>query len=361
MKKYAIYGAQAIALGTYRAIKELFPKQNIECFLVTKMGNNLSVLDGVPVYTLSDFVSGMSDNEKENTEILIATPESVMGTIEKSLNEVGLHCHVRMDSMRWAKLQELAFVKSGRFIPLSAYPVGYHKSELYVYKAKFFKDKELNNSIENPEYMKDLQVGAARTDVRVADLIDCLSDNISEKNANYSELTGLYWIWKNQILTDGDYQDKYYGLVHYRRIFDLSEDDLLRMKDNDIDVILPYPMPYEPDIEEHHKRYLSDGEWNTVLQALGELDPDNADGYREVLKQDYMYNYNIIIAKGQVLADYCNWLFPILFRVEEICNPDGLKEPNRYIGYIGETLETLYFMYHKDKFRIAHAGCKFLI
>ena len=130
MKKI-IYGAQAIALGTYRAIKELFPKQNIECFLVTEMGNNPSVLNCIPVYTLSDFVSGMSDDEKENIEVLIATPENVMEAIERNLDEAGLFYHVCMDSLRWAKLQELAFVKSGRFMPLAAYPVVGVKAVLY--------------------------------------------------------------------------------------------------------------------------------------------------------------------------------------------------------------------------------------
>jgi len=50
-----------------------------------------------------------------------------------------------------------------------------------------------------------------------------------------------------------------------------------------------------------------------------------------------------------------------LFRIEEINNPNGNKEPNRYIGYVGETLETLYFMHNKDKLKIAHTGCRFLV
>lgn len=62
-----------------------------------------------------------------------------------------------------------------------------------------------------------------------------------------------------------------------------------------------------------------------------------------------------------MLDDYCSWLFPLLFRIEEINDPVGEKTSNRYIGYIGETLETLYFMYHKDKLKIAHSGCRFLI
>ena len=136
---------------------------------------------------------------------------------------------------------------------------------------------------------------------------------------------------------------------------------LRRLQGNNIDVILPYPMPYEPNIEAHHERYLSKEEWNAVLLALEELEPEYAEAFTEVLRQGYLYNYNIIIAKGNVLVDYCEWLFPILLRIEEINNPKGTKAANRFIGYIGETLETLYFMSNKQGLKIAHVGCKFLV
>ena len=356
-----IYGAQAIALGAYKAIKELTPEKDILCFLVTEMGNNAPMLGGRPVRELAEFVAGMSREQKEEVEVLIATPEPVMGAIEQSLEEAGLHHYVRLDSLRWARMQELYFARKGKFMPLAAYPVGCHEPDLQVYKAKFFKDKALSSNYSYPEYMIDLQVGAARTDVRVAELVDCEGDNISGKNGNYSELTGLYWFWKNRLLTDADRQEHYYGLAHYRRLFELSEDDLTCIQDNDIDVVLPYPMPYEPSIEAHHERYLSDSEWSAVLQALEELQPEYAEAFQEILQKEYMYNYNIIIAKGDVLDAYCSWLFPILFRVEELNDPEGVKPPNRFAGYIGETLETLYFMYHRENLRIAHAGCRFLV
>ena len=52
--------------------------------------------------------------------------------------------------------------------------------------------------------------------------------------------------------------------------------------------------------------------------------------------------------------------FPKPYWIEELADPDGKKQPNRYIGYVGETLETLYFMYNRDHLKIAHTGCRFL-
>ena len=53
---------------------------------------------------------------------------------------------------------------------------------------------------EDPVYVP-LQVGcAAKPDYGY--LKDNTGDNISAKNSRYSELTGLYWIWKNHADTD---------------------------------------------------------------------------------------------------------------------------------------------------------------
>lgn len=356
--KTVIYGAQAIAYGTYRALKTITPEKEIQCFVVTERGLNGSVLDGLPILELSEFVYDLSQKEKDDTEVLIATPEAVMDKIEKSLDEVGLLHYERLDSVKWGKLQEEAFTKTGEFRPLATYAIGNLYPEIYIFKMVHEKDKQLETLFMEQQYVQRLQVGAALSDKQIASLQDCTGENISKKNGNYSELTGLFWMWKNRITHKSD---KYYGLAHYRRFFDLSEDDLYRLLSNDIDVVLPYPMPYNPNIEAHHLRYLSDEEWNVVLQALQELQPEYAKSFEEILKQKYLYNYNVILAKGSVLDDYCSWLFPILFRVEELHDPNGEKPSNRFIGYVGETLETLYFMHNKLNLRIAHTTCRFII
>ena len=156
---------------------------------------------------------------------------------------------------------------------------------------------------------------------------------------------------------DGE-EGQYYGLCQYRRGFDLAEDDLLRLSDNDVDVVLPYPLPYEPDIHAHHERYIKEADWQALLRALSELQPEYAADFPEILSQRYLYNYNVILAKKSVLRDYCAWLFPILMRTEELSAPKGCERSDRYLGYMGETLETLYFMKNAGRLNVVHGACR---
>lgn len=364
-----IFGAQGTALGAYEAIHNLYPIRNIRCFLVTERGNNAEYLSGVPVLELETFANSLSTEEKEDLEILIATPENMMPEIETSLESHGFFCHVRLTSSRWSELMHCYCAGEKDFMPLRALPVGYHRANMHVFMAKFHKDKELSARYGLPEWITPIQVGAVLSPRRVANILDCDGENISAKNGNYSELTALYWIWRNRLGSDpsGSAGNEYYGLSHYRRILEFTEDDVLRLVDNGVDVVLPYPMPYEPDIEEHHRRYLKEEDWKAVRRAVWELQPEYSKAFPSVLEQKYLYNYNIILARKGVLAEYCEWLFPILSRVEELSVPRGKDRADRYIGYIAETLETLYFMYHaacqpaENRLNIMHAGCRFLL
>lgn len=358
-----IYGAQAIALGACEAIQHLYPERKISGFLVTERGEkNPKMLSGLPVFETASFAAGISGDEKRKIEVLIATPEDVMSEIEELLDHYGLFCHARLTSNRFSQLMSFYYASQKKFLPLSSLPIGCHQANLHVFMAKFYKDRPLTAEYQMPDWMIPIQAGASLCTERIAELLDCDGENISKKNGNYAELTVLYWIWKNRLM-DSSFDDatEYYGLNHYRRILDLSEDDRLRLVDNEIDVVLPYPMPYEPDIEAHHKRYLKEEDWQTVLTALREIHPDDAEKLPLVLKQKYFYNYNLIIAHKRVLAAYCGWLFPVLERMEQLGGLRNSDRKDKCIGYTGETLTTLYFLLNKDKLNIKHSGCKFLV
>lgn len=230
------------------------------------------------------------------------------------------------------------------------------KEKFHIYIAKFYKDRILKEDTPNLNWLIPLQVGSELTNDRVADLQDNVGNNISIKNPNYCELTALYWIWKNVLGEDG-----YYGLYHYRRWLNIDEKDMDNIIENNVDVILPYPTLHEPDIREHHRRYIKESDWEATLITLKEISPDYFKVYNEIFSQEYFYNYNILVAKAKVLEDYCNWLFPILERVEELSKPKSINRNDRYIGYIAENLLTLYFMYNKNQLNIVHTGRKMII
>lgn len=380
MKKLLLYGAQSIALSICVAIQEIYPEYVIEGFLVSSLLGNPSVLRGLPVRELSAYAKMVSEEERLSKHILIAIPENLHSEIAANLEKYGFYRYTCMDSQKEAKLLEEYFARTGEFAVLHKLLTTDRSKEklvMQVFQAKFHKDIVLKNNDKLPDWMIPIQVGSCLTEKRIEKLRDDTGDHISFKNVNYCELTALYWLWKNHLSCEMPLPMKicqervasefitemtsYYGLFHYRRILDITEEDLYRIKANQVDVVLPFPTMHEPDIKEHHKRYVKDTDWQAMLQALRELQPEYADAYEEIFSQQYLYNYNMIVAKKQVLADYCAWLFPILERIEELSVPGGSERADRYIGYIGENLLTLYFMYHRKDLNIVHTGRLMLI
>lgn len=348
MKDLAIFGAKSIALGCYYAIKRLYTEYDVKCFLVSKEENNPKKLAGLDVIKVEDF-------KYKDAKIIIAVPEDMHNEIIECLKENDINDYVCLTSDKESKVMEMYYGKKGIFKSLHSLKAGDKNVSLDVYSAKFYKDKKMVNDVDLPRYISEIQVGASLTDKRICGIADNIGDNISAKNVNFCELTALYWVWKNK-LCDNQNNIEYYGLFHYRRILDISENDVLRLKENDIDAVLPFPTVYEPNIKEHHARYIKEKDWEAMLKALKELEPEYYKEYEHIFSQEYLYNYNIIVAKKDVLKKYCEWLFPILFRAEELSEPRGCERADRYIGYLGENLLTLYFIYNKEKLKIMHTG-----
>ena len=350
MEKIAIYGAQMVAVSIYYAMKALYPKLEVLAFVVSKMQGNPAMIDGVPVIPLEMYERKADKGHK----ILIAVPENFHAEISEGLKAKGFVNYICIDSVTEAEIMRRYYQENKYFELLSSTSKGEEKADLFVGMSKFHKDRQLNGSYAIPDYIHSVQAGAALTDTRVAEFEDDIGENISHKNVNYSELTALYWIGKHR-------SSEYMGLFHYRRMLDINEEDLFRLRENDIDVILPYPTVHYPNIQEHHKRYLKEQDWEAMLQALEELAPKYAEKLPEIFQKQFFYNYNMVIAKEKVFKDYCNWLFPILERTEELSTPKGSERADRYIGYLGENLTTLYFMVHADDLRIVHTGRRMLI
>lgn len=173
---------------------------------------------------------------------------------------------------------------------------------------------------------------------------DNTGDNISSKNKNYCELTGLYWAWKN---LDADY----IGLAHYRRHFTLKKggknkysmpitgielEPLLKKHE----VLLPKKRNYF--IETNYSQYVHAHhaiDLETTRQIISEKYPQYIDAYDKSMKKTSGHRFNMFIMKRDKFDRYCKWLFDILFELEARLDISEYSANDaRVFGFVSERL-----------------------
>lgn len=172
---------------------------------------------------------------------------------------------------------------------------------------------------------------------------DDTGDNISEKNKNYCELTCIYWAWKNL-------QADYIGLCHYRRYFAMnkSKDKWQQIADGDYlkkqllcsNVILPkkrnyfIETTYQQYIHAHNKQDLDETE-----KIIKEYYPEYHTAFRKVMADTKGHRFNMMIMRRDIFNSYCEWLFDILFKLEERLDISDYSDyDKRVFGFVSERL-----------------------
>ncbi len=199
---------------------------------------------------------------------------------------------------------------------------------------------------EMPAYQSYLpvHVGAEGKDLDLGYQKDNTGENISDKNASFCELTGLYWAWKNL-------DSQYTGLVHYRRYFSLRKksknafdnilsDAEIEQLTNQYRVIVPEKRHYVIETLYSHYAHTHYAEQlDLTRQILEEKYPDYVQDYDKVVKQKFGYMFNMMIMEKELLNQYCSWIFDILFTLEERYDGSSLdKFQGRYFGRVSEIM-----------------------
>ncbi len=215
---------------------------------------------------------------------------------------------------------------------------------MYIVTHKTFEKKIIT------EGYKTIQVGAYKGHIE-ADCYDDLGDNISAKNPNYCELTGLYWLWKNT-------QDSFIGISHYRRFFTHSFNAHQALKVSEIeellkkyDVILPFSAKYKKTIAEDYCEISGKREdLEKVGNIIKELWPDYYKDYEKFLLGNKCTLYNMMIIKKEQYDDYCHWLFSILFELEKKIDLDQYNDyQKRIYGFLAERLLNVWVIHNRLK------------
>ena len=183
-----------------------------------------------------------------------------------------------------------------------------------------------------------LQVGTA-INSPLGYLRDDTGDNISALNGYYSELTGLYWIWKNV------HDINYVGTCHYRRYLIDENEHIMNEKQ------------YEQIFKEYElvttKRVVLNNSYHygfsanhnvTALDMTGEvikeLYPEYYDTFIQLVNGNETYFGNMIVTSKELFDKYAEWLFTIFFEVQKRIDMETDKDSyhRRVFGFISEFL-----------------------
>lgn len=172
---------------------------------------------------------------------------------------------------------------------------------------------------------------------------DNTGDHISQKNATFCELTGIYWAYKN-LAAD------YVGLVHYRRHFTLQRKgdkfaSILNRQEleqllQETSIILPKKRNYF--IETNYSHYIH-AHHREGLDMLGEIIKSDykeyAAAYDTMMNRTSAHMFNMFIMRRDYFDEYCEWLFEILFQIEERLDiSDYSVYEARVFGFLAERM-----------------------
>ena len=185
---------------------------------------------------------------------------------------------------------------------------------------------------------------------------DDTGDNISELNPYYSELTGLYWAWKNIRNTE------YIGLCHYRRYF-LNEHNRLMSKADFMpilekyDVIISQPVTsgqcYRDTYAEAHNIH----DLEAVGEAITMLYPDCVPIFEEVLADRKLYCGNLFVTTKTLFDEYAEWLFSIFAVAEKKIDVSTYDEYHKRVyGFLSEQLIYVWVRYRNLTYYEAPIG-----
>lgn len=178
---------------------------------------------------------------------------------------------------------------------------------------------------------------------------DNTGDNISELNCYYSELTGVYWIWKNYTGSE------YVGVCHYRRYLINSEGKVFTETEflsilKNYDLITTKKIRLECSYFEGYGGHHEIKDLIETGKVISEKYPEYYPTFEKIINSNETYFGNIMITSKKLFDQYSSWLFDIFFEVQKRVDIDSYDEYHRRVfGFISEMLLLVWVTVNKLK------------
>lgn len=321
----------------------------ISSFIVRSLADNANVVDGVKVIDIEHAAA------YRDSLVLIALngkliPEAVFDLEAAGFSNI---VPVSFDGDLWTDIRS-SWIRTNNVLPEDVIYLSDNKDRsdsiqdnegvsidclkesVHIYVAHSVYDRELSQTPVINDHEIPIQVGAALTDKHLFKVLDSSGiDNISEKNRQYCELTGLYWAWRND-------KSDFVGFCHYRRKFLLTDEQIRTVIDGDADVVVTYPILNFDSVRTQYGKDHVIEDWDVFMSVIENVAPTYLDAARQVQDGIYYYAYNMFIMKRDLFDDYCEFIFPILEECEKLIGQKEDVYQNRYIGFLAERLLSIY-------------------
>lgn len=202
---------------------------------------------------------------------------------------------------------------------------------------KIFTMTHKRFDVPRDETYVPLQVGRALTE-DLGYLSDNTGENISVLNCYYSELTGVYWVWKN--VRDADFV----GICHYRRYLINQSGQILREKEfltilKDYDIITSKKLQYDYTYYDGYADAHNIKDLIETGRVIQEKYPEYYPNFERLVHSNGSYFGNIMVASKKLFDEYASWLFDIFEEVQKRIDIDSYDNYHkRVFGFISEFL-----------------------
>jgi hypothetical protein len=213
---------------------------------------------------------------------------------------------------------------------------------------------------------------------------DDTGENISHKNQYFSELSGIFWVWKNT-------QSELVGSCHYRRYFTNSKEPFIYrlkrqsyffaglkkkrhgliytnnikfwkskiLKANEVleilcnyDVILPERRKLRQSIRLHYCKYHNPNDLIIIGNILKEKYSEYLSSFENFLNGNRLFANNMFVMNWENFDKMMHWLFSILFEFENQIDLDNYQGyQKRIFGFISERLISLYIFHNELNYK----------
>ena len=141
---------------------------------------------------------------------------------------------------------------------------------------------------------------------------DTKLQNITPKHYGYSELSAIYWVWKNLETK------KYVGFNHYNKYFDIQNFDAIEKIFEQYNIIVPVAVNLDKTVQDQYDFYHNIDDLLLIEEILKKEYPDYTEDYDKFIKNsNLLLPSNMFIMKREDYEKYCEFLFNILFKFDE--------------------------------------------